>query len=119
MLLITFDESQIEVKEKRVVPNATDSTFCCNEPTGPNTVMPGRSGPGGERVGALIISRYVRPGSFSDAPYNHYALLRSLQDLFGLSHLRFAAQPGLRAFGDEAASVHRDLKSRPALRGNL
>jgi phosphatidylinositol-3-phosphatase len=120
MLLLTFDESYVEIKDRRVVAQGTDSTFCCNEPTGPNTVMPGRSGPGGGRVGALIISPYVRPGSFSDYHYNHYALLRSLEDLFGLAHLGFAAQPGLRAFGDdvynlEPSSRDRDLKNRAGL----
>jgi phosphatidylinositol-3-phosphatase len=34
-------------------------------------------------------------------PYNHYALLKSLEDLFGLQHLGDAAQPGLKSFGPE------------------
>ncbi len=100
MLVITFDEADIEIKGNKVVPEQTDSTSCCNEPTGPNTVAPGRTGPGGGRTGALIISPFVKPGC-DDHPYNHYALLRSLEDLFGLNHLGFAAQPGLKAFGDD------------------
>ncbi|MGA7871950.1 MAG: alkaline phosphatase family protein, partial [Candidatus Binatus sp.] len=100
MLIITFDESDIEIKGNKVVPDETDSTSCCNEPTGPNTVAPGRTGPGGGRTGALIISPFVKPGC-DDHPYNHYALLRSLEDLFGLNHLGFAARPGLAAFGDD------------------
>jgi hypothetical protein len=100
MLIITFDEADIEIKDGEVVPEKTDATACCNEPTGPNTVAPGRSGPGGGRIGALIISPYVKPGH-DDQPYNHYSLLRSLEDLFGLNHLGYAAQPGLKAFGDD------------------
>jgi len=46
-----------------------------------------------------VLSRYVTPGSTNDTPYNHYALLRSLEDLFGLSHLGYAGAPGLRPFG--------------------
>jgi phosphatidylinositol-3-phosphatase len=100
MLIVTFDEADIEIKGGTVVPEETDATACCNEPAGPNTVAPGRSGPGGGRTGALIISRYVTSGC-DDHPYNHYALLRSLEDIFGLDHLGFAAQPGLEAFGND------------------
>jgi len=46
-----------------------------------------------------VLSRYVTPGSTNDTPYNHYALLRSLEDLFGLSHLGYAGAAGLRPFG--------------------
>jgi hypothetical protein len=100
MLIITFDEADIEIKDGNAVPEGTDSTSCCNERPGPNTVAPGRTGPGGGRTGALIISPYVRHGC-DDHPYNHYALLRSVEDLFGLDHLGFAAQRGLKAFGDD------------------
>jgi hypothetical protein len=93
MLIITFDE-------------AFDAAACCNEPTGPNTVAPGRRGPGGGRTGALIISPFVKPGSVNDHPYNHYALLRSIEDLFGLKHLGFAAQPGLQSFGSDVYNRH-------------
>ena len=98
MLIITFDEADIEIKKGEVVPEKTDASSCCDEPTGPNTVAPGRTGPGGGRIGALILSPFVKPGRDSH-PYNHYALLRSLEDLFGLDHLGYAAQPGLQSFG--------------------
>jgi hypothetical protein len=107
MLIITFDEADIDVKAGRVVAEQTDSTSCCNEPTGPNTVAPGQTGPGGGRTGTLIISKYVEPGC-DDHPYNHYALLRSLEDLFGLDHLGYAAQAGLETFGTD-----RYRESRP------
>ncbi|MGA2410329.1 MAG: alkaline phosphatase family protein [Candidatus Binataceae bacterium] len=100
MLIITFDESDIEIKDREVVPAQTDATSCCNEPTGPNTVAPGRTGPGGGRIGALILSPFVKPG-VDDQPYNHYALLRSLEDLFGLNYLGFAGQRDLKSFGDD------------------
>jgi hypothetical protein len=83
MLIVTFDEAEND-----------RAGACCNEPTGPNTPMPGIEGPGGGRTGTLVLSRYVTPGSTNDTPYNHYALLRSLEDLFGLSHLGYAARPG-------------------------
>ena len=88
MLIVTFDEAEND-----------SAAACCNEPTGPNTPMPGIEGPGGGRTGTLVLSRYVTPGSTNDTPYNHYALLRSLEDLFGLSHLGYAGAAGLRPFG--------------------
>jgi hypothetical protein len=35
----------------------------------------------------------------SDVPYNHYSLLRTLENLYGVDYLGYAARPGLRAFG--------------------
>ena len=32
---------------------------------------------------------------------NHYSMLRSVEDIFGLSHLGYAAQPGLAPFGED------------------
>lgn len=37
----------------------------------------------------------------NDTPYNHYSLLRTIEDLFGLPHLGYAGQPGLKAFGSD------------------
>lgn len=94
MLLIIFDEADFGSSN-------SDTTACCNEQSGPNTAMPGITGPGGGRVGAVALSRFIEPGSVNDNPYNHYALLRSIEDLFDLSHLGFAAAQGLNAFGSD------------------
>jgi hypothetical protein len=88
MLLVTFDESETD-----------DATACCGELPGPNSPLPGITGLGGGRVGAVVLSKYVTPGSVNATPYNHYSLLRSLEDLFGVPHLGFAAAAGLRPFG--------------------
>lgn len=88
---------------------------CCNELPGPNTPQPGHQAfgqdttPGGGITGSVVISRFVKPGSVSDQPYNHYSWLRSMEDLFGLDtggadakgHLGFAAADGLRPFGND------------------
>ena len=88
LLVITFDEAR-----------SSDATACCSEMPGLNTATPGISGPGGGRTGTLLISQFIQPGSSNDTPYNHYSLLRSIEDLFALPYLGFAAQPGLQAFG--------------------
>ena len=93
MLLVTFDEAEGS--------DAASSTACCGEVPGPNSPQPGIGGPGGGRVGGVVLSPFTAAGSTNDTPYNHYALLRSLEDIFGLSHLGFAAANGLQAFGDD------------------
>jgi hypothetical protein len=82
-LVITFDESD--------GPD-DDSTACCGEGAAPNTPLPGITGPGGGRIGALVLSRYVKPGTFSAHPYNHYSLLATMEDLAHVGRLGYARQ---------------------------
>jgi len=91
MLVITADESE-GVRE--------DSRACCGEGAGPNARRPGIEGPGGGRIGALLISRFVKPGTLSRTPYNHYALLGSIEDLLGLKRLGYA-RTVTGTFGDD------------------
>jgi hypothetical protein len=97
LIIITFDEAEAEPGEQG------DASACCNERPGPNTTNPGGPipGPGGGRIGAVMVSNCIRPGTVSTEPYNHYSLLRSIEDNFGLPHLGFAAQAGLRPFGED------------------
>lgn len=89
LLLVTFDESGL-----------SDAVSCCGEPAGLNTPAPGIMGPGGGRTGAVALSPYVQPGSVSDVPYNHYSLLKSLEQLFGIDdYLGYANMTGLVPFG--------------------
>jgi hypothetical protein len=62
-------------------------------------LKPGINGPGGGRTGAVVLSPFVAPGTVSDQPYNHYSLLRTMEDFFGLKHLGYAGQKGLAPFG--------------------
>lgn len=92
LLIITFDESDGKA------PDAFNA--CCDEkPLATDPNQPGFSGPGGGRIGAVLLSPFIRPGTVSSMPYNHYSLLRSVEDIFGLGHLGYAAEPGLRPFG--------------------
>jgi phosphatidylinositol-3-phosphatase len=92
LLLIIFDEAEFGA-------SGSDTTACCNELPGPNSALPGITGPGGGRVGAVVLSKFVRSGTVVTTPYNHYSLLRTIEDLFGLDHLGFANQAGLNSFG--------------------
>jgi hypothetical protein len=81
VLVITADESEGVVE---------DSRGCCGEGVGPNAGRPGIEGPGGGRIGALVISPFSRPGTSTSRPYNHYSLLGTIEDLFGLPRLGYA-----------------------------
>jgi len=50
------------------------------------------------RAGALLVSPFLTPGSTDAAPYNPYSLLRSTEDLFGLSALGLAAGAKTKSF---------------------
>ena len=50
------------------------------------------------QVGALLLSRYVTSGSTDAGAYNPYSLLRSTEDLFGLSHLAEAGGSAVKSF---------------------
>jgi hypothetical protein len=115
LLIITFDESNYTLNQSTSSTGQTtvDITFsgqtCCDQQPGPNLsgVRPGSvtlvntaalvenivvNGYGGDRIGALLLSPFVKPGSTSEATYNHYSLLRSLEDIYGLhEHLGYAA----------------------------
>jgi phosphatidylinositol-3-phosphatase len=94
MLLITFDEAE-------ATGGTADSSACCNEAQFPNT--PNNGGPtpgmGGGRVGAVALSRFIAPGTVSVHPYNHFSMLRTIEDLFGLPHLGYAESPDPGSFG--------------------
>ena len=90
VLIVTFDESDSP---------QSDSGACCGEGPGPNSPLPGIGGMGGGRVGAVVLSRWISPGSTSTTPYNHYGLLRTIEDLFGLPYLGYAGDSGVHSFG--------------------
>jgi len=94
VLVVTFDEAELQ-------GSSADSSSCCGEGPGPNSPLPGITGLGGGRVGAVVVSRWTRPGRVNATAYNHYALLRSIEDLFALGHLGYAADPAVRSFGPD------------------
>jgi hypothetical protein len=99
LLIINFDEAL-----------SIDASACCREPSGPNTKNPGVNGPGGGRTGAVLLSRFIRPATVSNVPYNHYSLLRSVEDIFGLSHLGYAGRAGLASFGRDVFTAYRGTR---------
>jgi hypothetical protein len=97
LIFITFDESG----------DNTNAAACCGErdslgyddPSHPDTIEPGLRGPGSGRVGAVAISPFIKPGTKSAVDYNHYALLKTVEQIFGLKLFGDARQAQARAFG--------------------
>src|SRR5262249_53169947 len=88
MLVITFDEAE------------DDAGGCCT-PRPPNVERAGRTGRGGGRVGALVLAPFATRGLVSTVRYNHYSLLCTIEEAFGLTPLGYAGTPGLPCFGPD------------------
>jgi hypothetical protein len=90
LLVVTFDEAE------------SDNTSCCNEMAAntPNAAGPSPGSCGG-KIGAVLVSPFITPGTVDSTDYNHYSFLRTMEDLFGLGHLGYAAADGLVPIGDK------------------
>lgn len=98
LLLITFDEAG--------TLGPVGSMGCCGPQPLPGAPFPpGLNGPGGGRIGALLLSRFVKAGAVSHVAYNHYSTLRTVEAIFGLESLGYAAAPETHAFGMDVFSA--------------
>ena len=53
---------------------------------------------GGGSVGALLLSPFIKHAVTNQEPYDHFSLLRTIEDLFGLQHLGYAGLAGVKSF---------------------
>jgi hypothetical protein len=97
LIEITFDESD---------GANSDSTACCGETPGPASPLPGITGPGGGKVGAVLISPFIKPGTKTTRPYNHFSTLATDELLFGLKRLG-EAQTVTTTFGKDVFTAAR------------
>jgi hypothetical protein len=87
---------------------APDLSSCCISPIYPNlspeatpevATGPVKLTGGGGRIGLLLLSPFVAPGTVNESGYfNHFSLLRSIEELFELEPLGYAAEEALTAF---------------------
>ena len=95
MLVVTFDEAELGGDARRL-----DRVL-------PHAEVAERAEAGTERSGrrpgrcARSSRRNTKPNTTNAKPYNHYALLCSMENMFGLTHLGFAGAPGLACFGKD------------------
>ncbi len=88
---------------------APDFSSCCATPEYPNLPPAAAAQPdsrgvkpsgGGGRVGMLLLSPYVLAGSVAEGYFNHFSFLRSVEELFGLTPLGYAAEPVVQSFDE-------------------
>lgn len=93
LLVITVDQAPL-------TGAYADSSSCCGQPQFPNMPPPSSAlGPeGGGQVGALLLSPFIKGGGVSQEPYDHFSLLRTIEDIFGLPHIGYAGLPKVSAF---------------------
>jgi hypothetical protein len=89
LLVVTFDEADTGDQD--------GAAACCGEGPGPNSPLPGIYGLGGGRTGTVLVSPFLQPGTLNNTAYNHYGLLRTIEDTFGLAPLGYAQTA--RGFG--------------------
>jgi phosphatidylinositol-3-phosphatase len=87
MLAITVDQAP-------ATGEYADSSSCCGQPRFPNLPAPtgaaALSPPGGGQVGMLLLSPLLKGGGLVQDTYNHFSLLATIEQLFGLSRLGYA-----------------------------
>jgi len=86
---------------------SADVSACCGTPEYPNlpppAAAPASTGPvktagGGGRVGMLLLSPFVEPGSVNETYYNHFSMLLSIEEFFGLPSIGYAASGAAPSF---------------------
>jgi hypothetical protein len=86
-----------------------DASSCCISPDYPNLPTPAAEPPatgpvkpsgGGGRVGLLLISPFVEPGTTSETYFNHFSLLAAIEELFSLEKIGYAAEPAITGFDE-------------------
>ena len=97
MILIMFDESGYDANAGACCGEVDGLGF--NDPSHPNINEPGLYGPGGGKVGAVVLSKFVKPGTVSTMPLQPLLAAATVEDIFGLPHLGDAQQPQVKSFG--------------------
>ncbi len=92
LLVITVDEAPSSGE-------FADSSSCCGQPLFPNDPVKTLAGAprGGGTVGALLLSPFVKGGTVSQEEFNHFSLLRTIEDLFSLEHLGYAGASAVKS----------------------
>lgn len=80
-----------------------DSSSCCGQPKYPNLPAPAGAaaiaGGGGGQVGLLLLSPFIKKGGgLSQETYNHFSLLATVEEVFGLDKLGYAAGSEVKPF---------------------
>ncbi|HWX87736.1 MAG TPA: alkaline phosphatase family protein [Solirubrobacteraceae bacterium] len=79
-----------------------DSSSCCGQPYFPNLPAPTGSAklspPGGGQVGLLLLSPFIKKGGLAQETYDHFSLLATIEQVFGLGKLGYAGLAEAKPF---------------------
>jgi hypothetical protein len=119
--LIAIVSSQAQQAGERL-----DASSCCVSPAYPNLPPAPEAAPvsgpvkpagGGGKVGLLLISPFVAAGSVNESGYyNHFSLLLTLEELFGLEKLGYANELALVPFDETVFNAGAEEESTLAPR---
>lgn len=93
----------ITVDQAPATGEYADSSSCCGQPKYPNLPTPAGAaalaGEGGGQVGLLLLSPFIKKGGgLSQETYNHFSLLATVEEVFELGKLGYAAGPEVKPF---------------------
>jgi phosphatidylinositol-3-phosphatase len=93
----------ITVDDAPATGEYADSSSCCEQPKFPNLPAPTGvaklSGSGGGQVGLLLLSPFVKKGGgLVQETYNHFSLLATVEEVFGLGKLGYAGSAEVKPF---------------------
>jgi hypothetical protein len=105
-----------------------DASSCCANPPFPNLPPPPEEVPGeggvkksggGGKVGLLLLSSFVEPGSVDETTSaNHFTLLATIEELFGLEKLGYAREPALLPLEPSVFNAGEEEESTSPRRSN-
>lgn len=94
LLAITVDEAPSSGEY-------ADSSSCCGQPNFPNLPAPtgvAALSHGGGQVGLLLLSPFIKKGGLAQETYNHFSLLATIEQAFGLPRLGYAGLSEVKLF---------------------
>lgn len=121
LIVINFDEGGFtETQNSSGLTITFQEQYCCSQQPGPNLapfpqssqIVPGitlaENDYGGDRTGAVLLPPLLEGGKVSNVPFNHYSLLKTLEEIFDTDgYLGYAGQPGLLSFfGCASSDIH-------------
>ena len=111
LIVIIFDEGgyTVSVGTGGAVTITFEGQYCSSEQPGRNlapfpqtNTIPGSiytlvtGDYGGDRTGGVLLSPLLKPGTVSNTPFDHYSLLKTLEDIYHSNgYLGYAGQAGL------------------------
>ena len=102
-----------------------DASACCVFPEYPNLPPAAaeevsgstKASGGGGRVGLLLLSPFIEPGTVDAGYFNHYSLLATIEELLELEKLGYANELSLAAFGSSIFNVEAEEEPKEEHKG--